>query len=335
MPYVKKVYGLPDLCFASPIPVGSSIEVFDRIYPAWIGGDIGCGIALYEIKEDKIKVKDDIKSGEMAKRLLDKFESTVSRSYRNNEVVMSDEAGPFSDEIGSIGGGNHFAELMRITGDSQLNSDKLYLCVHSGSRKYGQWVQENKVCNESERIKPSNDKGNFTKEFLTFMQGHDNCVEWAKCNRQCIAERFCKAANLTLGKKLYELTHNFIERNGDTYIHRKGSIPSKNGPALIPGSRGTSSYLVEQSAEHPLHSLPHGAGRVLTRTKAKDMFADKSIEDMSTTEMGSFVVSKSAGLLRGEHPDCYKNIDDIMQHLSNDYGVKILAKFLPVITVKM
>ena len=93
-------------------------------------------------------------------------------------------------------------------------------------------------------------------------------LNWAKVNRRLIAEKFSKASGIKIVKKLYGLTHNFIERKGDVYIHRKGSIPSDNGPAIIPGSRGTYSYLVESSSK-TLHSLPHGAGKKIFTSTSK------------------------------------------------------------------
>ena len=130
------------------------------------------------------------------------------------------------------------------------------------------------------------------------------------------------------------MTHNFVENRDGVYIHRKGSIPTTHGPAMIPGSRGTASYLVSASGSS-LHSLPHGAGRTLSRTEAKQMFADLTHEQMTHTAAGSRVVCNSDSLLRQEHPDCYKDIDAIADTLRSEYGVNVVARFTPVCTIKM
>src|SRR5690606_26998436 len=150
--------------------------------------------------------------------------------------------------LGTIGGGNHFVELMKVE-SGELDSTRLFLCVHSGSRDFGVYVQS---LFKEDLLSMNNHK------FKEFMDWHNKCIDWARLNRDLIANKFCKTSGLTIERKLYELTHNFIEENNNIFIHRKGSIPSKNGPAMIPGSRGNFSYLVK-SINEGLHSLPHGA----------------------------------------------------------------------------
>ena len=116
-------------------------------------------------------------------------------------------------------------------------------------------------------------------------------------------------------------------------IHRKGSIPAKDGHAMIPGSRGTHSYLVT-GKDSQIHSLPHGAGRLMSRSEAKELLSSYSVKDMTKTDLDSYVVANNESLLRSEHPECYKNIDELMLLLENDYGVKLVGRFRPLVTVK-
>lgn len=319
-PYVSHVYGLPDLTFNTPVPVGSSIEVYKHTYAKWIGDDVGCGVVLFLLRESR----DSISHKDIANKLLTKYLDTdVTNEKRigieKYGITMSD----FDTSLASIGGGNHFAELM-IVEDGSLDLSRLYLCVHSGSRDFGVYVQS--------LFKDYDCIHRDAPEFTKFMNWHDQCVEWAKLNRELIAIKFCKAAGLTIEKRLYELTHNFIERNGDIFIHRKGSIPSKNGPAMIPGSRGIFSYLVQNRGS--LHSLPHGSGRLLSRKAAKESLGHLSIKEMTTTNMDSYVVTNSKAILVTEHPDCYKDINQIISFLETNYGVEVMAKFKPLVTVK-
>lgn len=322
--YVRMIYVLPDLTSASPVPVGTSVEVCDHIYPKWIGTDIGCGITLFEIDSEILDIK---KYKEYAEKLQTTYQEThigngvIKKVIKDCDVKNED----FNDCLGSIGGGNHFAELVRVdySGMGELDSNKLYLCVHSGSREYGVDIQT--------KIKDTLLHKDNSKSFIDM---HDDAVRWAKANRILIAEKFSKVTGLHVGKIVCDVVHNLIEQNGDIYIHRKGSIPSNKGPALIPGSRGTSSYLVDGSlAQTP--ALPHGAGRILSRETAKDVFKDQTRKDMARTSIGSFVVSRNESLMRTEHPDCYKDIDNIMNMLKNEYGVRIISRLCPIITVKM
>jgi len=97
---------------------------------------------------------------------------------------------------------------------------------------------------------------------------------------------------------------------------------------MIPGSRGAFSYLVENKGN--LHSLCHGAGRLLSRKMAKELLGNYTVK----TDMDSYVVTDSKSILITEHPECYKNLDTIMDLLQTQYGVRILTKFRPLVTVK-
>lgn len=250
--------------------------------------------------------------------------TSINTEKRVGKIRHNIQEDRFDENLGSIGGGNHFAELMVVEDGEDLDTNRLYLCVHSGSRDFGVYVQS--LFEDDNPIHMEN------PQFKSFMNWHDQCVVWSKLNRELIAEKFCKAAGLTLDRKLYELTHNFIEKNGDIFIHRKGSIPSKNGPAMIPGSRGAFSYLVENKGD--LHSLPHGSGRLLSRKMAKDLLGQYSVKEMVKTNMDSYVVTNSKSILITEHPECYKDLNEIMQLLQDSYGVEVLAKFRPLVTVK-
>lgn len=319
-PYVSHVYGLPDLTFNTPCPVGTSVEVYKHIYPPWIGDDIGCGVVLFKLRELRANVSHKDVANKLLLGYLDADVTSEKRIGKEHYGITNSD---FDGNLGTIGGGNHFAELMVIE-NGELDPTHLYLCVHSGSRDFGVYVQS--------LFKDHNVIHRDAPKFAKFMNWHDQCIEWARLNRELIAAKFCKAAGLTIDNKLYELTHNFIERNGDLLIHRKGSIPSKNGPAMIPGSRGNFSYLVRNGG--PLHSLPHGAGRLMSRKMAKEFLGHLTVKEMVTTDMNSYVVTNSKSILITEHPDCYKDINRIIEMLSTDYGVQVMAQFRPLVTVK-
>jgi release factor H-coupled RctB family protein len=318
-PFVRHVYGLPDLTLCSPCPVGSSVEVYRHIYPKWIGGDIGCGVLLLQLEDIW-----PLDHRALAATLQARFQGTsVPLAPAKQQFGVVEDR--FDDSLGTIGGGNHFAELM-VSVPAAAGS-QLYLCVHSGSRQFGGAVQEQFA--EEECLEEGSPR------FREFMAQHDHAVRWAELNRHLIAARFLKCTGLRLRRKQVELTHNFIERlEGDVYVHRKGSIPSNQGPALIPGSRGSFSYLVQAGPDSSLHSLPHGAGRRLSRGDAKQLLSSYKVKDMIKTPLGSYVVTNSKSILVTEHPECYKDLDQIVGLLQSDYGVQVTATFRPLVTVK-
>lgn len=338
MPHVQKVFGMPDLHMALPCPVGTSVHVTNHIYPKLIGDDIGCGVSFFRLRETVADIPD---AETLANLLQTKFADTRVSHARLQELRASFgfHEDTYDEHLGSIGGGNHFAELQRIDQlfdpefASLLPTNRLYMCTHSGSREYGVQIQ---------RDTPDGCFNTTCKEFQTFMKKHDDALLWSKCSRRLIAERFCTASSsaVHIDEPLFDVVHNFIERSTPTmFVHRKGAIPSQHGPAMIPGSRGAYSYLVRvdptKCQDDVKETLPHGAGRILTRSQAKEIFKDETQHTMQKTDVGSFVVCDSESLMRQEHPQVYKNIDDIMDVLQTEYGVTVIARFVPIITVKM
>lgn len=329
-PFVRHVYGLPDLTFNTPCPVGTSVEVFKHIYPKWIGGDIGCGVLLIQLHETNSVDHKMVAEALQSRFLSVDIHSDIRQAKREVDISA---AANFDDSLGTIGGGNHFAELMTVvssTVDSGLDEEALYLCIHSGSRQFGNYVQS--LFSDAECLEQG------CNRFADFMKWHNLAINWATLNRQLIAQRFLKSCGLTFKEKKVELTHNFIESPASEpsiFIHRKGSIPSQHGAAMIPGSRGSFSYLVQADRNSSnLHSLPHGAGRKLSRRQAKDLLSTYKVKDMIKTPLNSYVVTNSKSILVTEHPECYKDLDAIIELLKSDYGVQCIATFKPLVTVK-
>ena len=147
---------------------------------------------------------------------------------------------------------------------------------------------------------------------------------------------------LTTALTKYEELHR-EERQG--WIHRKGATPSSESPILvIPGSRGSLSYLVEVNVEAmhgSLYSLAHGAGRQMSRSKARTIMLDRySPAELLQTDFGGVVVCDKKDLVYEEAPAAYKNIDGVVRCLAQDVCsetngiglVRILATLRPILT---
>ena len=206
---IRYAVGFPDLHPGKGSPVGAAFVTEYVIYPHLIGGDIGCGMALFETD----MVRRDAKLDRWADR------------YFHLEHPWDEEAGEFLAEhdlestefdraLGTIGGGNHFAEIQVVEKVLDLGAFKatglakqqLVMLVHSGSRGLGKSILRNHVDQhfggavEADAV--------AAKEYL---RGHDLAARWAKANRELIARRFALALGAEVAC-LWDGCHNCITR---------------------------------------------------------------------------------------------------------------------------
>ena len=156
-----------------------------------------------------------------------------------------------------------------------------------------------------------------------------------------IAHRFLSALG-TEGENLFDLSHNTVtpkDFGGKTlWLHRKGAAPCDQGPLVIPGSRGTFSYLVqptEQAAVDNAFSLAHGAGRKWMRSQTKARLSNKyRPDDFLKTDLGGLVVCEDKALIYEEAPQAYKNIDVVIQDMVDANLIRVLAVLRPLLSYK-
>jgi release factor H-coupled RctB family protein len=249
----------------------------------------------------------------------------------------------FDGSLGTIGGGNHFAELQAVEqvddhealGRLGLAADCLLLLVHSGSRGLGEAVLRKHI----DRFGVAGVQSG-SDEAYQYLLDHRHAIAWAQSNRRLIAHRFLSLLG-TEGKPVLDLCHNSItqrEFSGHPcWLHRKGASPSDAGPVVIPGSRGTMSYLVEPLGEQEAagFSVAHGAGRKWARSDARGRLEQRySVDKLRRTELGGHVICDDKDLLYEEAPQAYKNIDIVIQDLVDHGLVRVIARFRPLITYK-
>lgn len=332
------VVGMPDLHPGQGTPVGTAFASRGVLYPYLVGTDVGCGIGLWQTTLKARKAKPD----KWAKKLtgLESPWNGDMESYLKNIGT----APPHADAgLGTIGAGNHFAELQvmeKILDPHEYRRagiDKafLFLVVHSGSRGQGEAL-----------LRSHTDKfgavglAEGTKSASSYLAGHDHAREWAVLNRALIARRFVNKLGADCLKVL-DLCHNGISRrevNGHAFwLHRKGTVDSGAGLAMVPGSRGSYSYLVKPVGDHGLNlwSIAHGAGRKWNRGSCKGRLKAKfSADSLTRTRLGSRVICENRNLLYEEAPQAYKNIEDVIQDMVMDGLIRVVASFRPVITYK-
>ena len=322
---VKRVVGLPDLSVGL-VPNGMAVLIEDRIYPHLIGGDIGCGMSLFEVplKPKKIKV--------------DRFAKYLSKIESLDDVEM--DKPHLGYHLGSIGKGNHFAELHLVNevvdkslfGHLGFGADSLYILVHSGSRAFGQTVFDGVAGKYDPSI------GLSAEEAEAYLTEHNKAIAYARQSRQEIAMRLLKAIKVESSlTTVSDTAHNSILETEEGWLHRKGATPTNKGAVIIAGSRGSLSYLVmpTEQTEKSNYSLAHGAGRKWERSSAEAKLRNRYTKtDLTRTSIGSRVVCRDSKLLHEEAPQAYKNIDVVVDDLVEAGLATVVATFRPILTYK-
>ncbi len=335
---VRLAAGFPDLHPGKGSPVGAAFVTEGFIHPYLIGGDIGCGMALFKTG----LFERDIKLNRWAELRFDLEHPWHGNVYEVLAAAKLDSSA-FDNALGTIGGGNHFAELQRIEEivDAAafkrfgLARQQLVVLIHSGSRGLGDSILRARVdehqASGSEADSPAAE---------AYLNGHDVAVRWAKANRALIARRFVEALN-TEAEHLWDGCHNSITRgesDGESvWIHRKGAVTAEDGPVVIPGSRGSLSYLVKPIGDGESHawSLAHGAGRKWSRSETRLRIRERfQVRELNHTALGSRVICEDRDALYEEAPAAYKNIEAVIRDLVDAGLVSVIATFRPLLTYK-
>jgi len=330
--------GFPDLHPGRGSPVGAAFVTEDVIYPHLIGGDIGCGMALFKTS----LLRREAKLDRWAALRFD-LEHALEAEPREFLTANELESTQFDYAMGTIGGGNHFAELQAVEQVFDANAlkafgvgrEQLVLLLHSGSRGLGEAVLRAHVDeHHGDAVSAESPAA------LDYLQGHDLAVRWAKANRELIALRFLA----TLGaeaERVWDSCHNSItsqESDGEiVWIHRKGAVETNGTPLVIPGSRGSLSYLVQPIGDGESHawSLAHGAGRKWSRSETRLRVRERfSVLELVQTPLGGRVICEDRDLLYEEAPAAYKNIEAVIQDLVAAGLVSVIATFRPLLTYK-
>ncbi|MDM5180900.1 RNA ligase RtcB family protein [Massilia sp. DJPM01] len=353
---MQRVVGLPDLHPGRGYPVGAAFFSTGRLYPALVGNDIGCGMALWQTdilagkaKLDKIDKQignlDDVIDEEEWAALERLDPSWPARMDALSAALAAAglDLAPLRS-LGTIGRGNHFAELQvmdavedeEVLGRTALTRKCLQLLVHSGSRGLGQVILRAHVDVHSHAGLVDG-----SAEALAYLREHDAALQYAEVNRSLIAARIFQRLRCEAVRVL-DVHHNTVTPaciDGQAgWLHRKGATPSDQGLVMLPGSRDDYSYLIEpvlSAGELSLHSLAHGAGRKWQRTDCKgrlDKLATPA--QLSRTSMGGRVICNDRALIYEEAPQAYKNVDSVLGSLVGAGLARVVSRSKPVLTYK-
>lgn len=356
LPGMARVVGLPDLHPGRGYPVGAAFFSQGRFYPALVGNDIGCGMALWQTDILSGKARLD-KMDKQIGNLDDDIDADEWAALERSDASLAERRAQVADglaaagldaaqlrSLGTIGRGNHFAELQAI--DQVTDSDvlaaaglapkRLQLLVHSGSRGLGQDILRAQVDAHSHA---GLEQGSVAA--AAYLRQHAAALAFAGLNRALIAARIFQRLRCA-GTLVLDVHHNTVlpaTINGqDGWLHRKGATPSDQGPVMLPGSRDDYSYLIEPvgaNAALSLHSLAHGAGRKWQRTDCKGRLVKLATpSQLSRTSMGGRVICNDRTLIYEEAPQAYKNVDSVLDCLVGAGLAKVVSRSKPVLTYK-
>ena len=350
----SKIRIMPDTHAGAGCTIGTTMTIQDKIVPNLVGVDIGCGMYTIKLKEKEIdfqKLDDTIRkyvpSGQNIRKAEHKLVDKINlKELKCFKYINDDRA---LKSIGTLGGGNHFIEVDK---DEQ---DNLYLVIHSGSRYLGKQVAEhyqelgykkltenresrekliNKLKSEGREkdIKSELAKIPTTKinKQLAYIEGEDlsnylNDMKitqyYAELNRIAMATEILKNMNL-YEVESFTTIHNYIDV--ETKILRKGAISAnKNEKVIIPiNMRDGSLICIGKGNEDWNNSAPHGAGRILSRSKANEKvtleeFQD-SMKDIWTTSVCQSTVDES--------PMAYKPMQEIIDNIQDTVNIVDIIK---------
>lgn len=355
---------MPDVHAGKGCTIGTTMTITDKIVPAMVGVDIGCGMETIHIdaKELDLEQLDKcvhrfIPAGFEVRKKIHEFADGIDLSMlRCSNNVKVDYA---YKSIGTLGGGNHFIEVDRN------DMGDLYLVVHSGSRHLGhqvaQYYQEEaykSLCGNdkiqlNELIKQmkaqqreseieqaikdvkSQTKSPVPKEFA-YVHGalfddyiHDMRIvqHFAVLNRKAMINVIMIGMRLS---SLEEFTtiHNYIDT--DNMILRKGSVSAQNGEKLlIPINMRDGSLICKGKGNRDWNfSAPHGAGRLMSRNEA---FKKLSMEKYQSEMNGIYSSCISKNTL-DESPEAYKPMDEIVAQI--EPTVEITERIKPIYNFK-
>ena len=349
---------MPDVHAGAGCTIGTTMTITDKVVPNLVGVDIGCGMETVRLKEKHIELQkldkliyEKIPSGfeirEKSHRYSEKIDLTELYCYKHINPVRAERS------IGTLGGGNHFIEA------DKGEDGSIYIVVHSGSRHLGvetaKYYQEEAYRRlngsaqkdideliarmksegrdkqiQSEIVKLKNTKSTCVPKHLAYCEGelfeqyiHDMKIvqQFAMLNRQAIMDEMIKGMHLHTVEQ-FTTIHNYIDT--ESMILRKGAVSAKAGEKLlIPINMRDGSLICTGKGNHDWNcSAPHGAGRLMSRSQAKQSF---TVSEFKKQMDGIYTTSVNAQTL-DECPMAYKSMNDITENIGDTVEINEVIK---------
>lgn len=349
---------MPDVHAGAGCTIGTTMTVSDKVIPNLVGVDIGCGMETIKLKEKHIELQ---KLDKLIYEKIPSGFAVRTKAHRYNEKVDLGELCCFKHidalraelSLGSLGGGNHFIEADKGSDGS------LYIVVHSGSRHLGVEVAryyQNEAYNRLnkssgkeqqeliEQLKAEGKKSQIQRELkklkntkttdiqkpLAYCEGelfeqyiHDMKIvqKFALLNRQAMIDEIVKGMGIHVTEQ-FSTIHNYIDT--ESMILRKGAVSAKQGEVLLIPINMRDGSLICTGKGNPdwNYSAPHGAGRLMSRSQAKQSF---TVSEFKKQMNGIYTTSVNAQTL-DECPMAYKSIEDIVDNIGDTVEINDIIK---------
>jgi len=320
----SRIRMMPDVHAGMGCTIGTTMTIKDKVVPNLVGVDIGCGMETIMIREthvdlpklDKLiynKIPSGFSIREKPHRYMEEIDLTRLFCYKNIKARRAELS------LGTLGGGNHFIEI------NKDDDGRLYIVVHSGSRHLGfevaRYYQEEgyKLCKHTGIPKTlCYVSGRLFDEYI-----HDMRIiqRYAVLNRKAIVDEILNGMKLHAEDSFITI-HNYIDT--DAMILRKGAVSARAGERLlIPiNMRDGSLICVGKGNEDWNFSAPHGAGRLMSRTQAKQSF---TLTDFKKQMEGIYTTSVSKKTL-DECPMAYKPMEDIIKNIGDTVTIEKIIR---------
>ncbi|WHY87359.1 RtcB family protein [Neobacillus novalis] len=372
-PFLKdtKISIMPDYHAGKGCVIGTTIQLKDKVVPNLVGVDVGCGVLTVKLEDKKVDfnkldqvIRIYVPSGqELHSDETVRFINTGFPAIQEfkAEHILSENRSLYS--LGTLGGGNHFIEV-------SVDSDGYhFLTIHTGSRYVGSKIatyyqkvaisrhRQHDLGGMIEKLKAEGrqkeiqaaiqgykDMNPVIPNDLAYLEDEDfeNYIHdmklaqsFAKANREEIARAITDNMGFEEVDR-FDTVHNYIDT--DNLILRKGAVSAQKGERLIipMNMRDGSILAVGKGNEEWNYSAPHGAGRVLSRTKAMKTL---NMDDFHNTMKGIWTTSVSDETL-DEAPMAYKPMNEILEKVEETveiagfikpvYNFKASEKFDPI-----
>ena len=349
---------MPDVHAGAGCTVGTTMTITDKVIPNIVGVDIGCGMEAVRLKEKHIELQQldkliyrAIPSGfairEKPHRYINKLDLTELCCYDRIDHLRAEKS------IGTLGGGNHFIEA------DKGEDGAVWIVIHSGSRHLGvevaKYYQEeayrrlNKSSQkeieeliarlkaegrekniQSEIKKLTNTKTTNVPKHLAYCEGelfeqyiHDMKIvqDFAMINRQAMMDEIIKGMGLHVTDS-FTTIHNYIDT--ENMILRKGAVSAQAGERLLIPINMRDGSLICTGKGNPdwNFSAPHGAGRLMSRSEAKQSF---TVSEYKKQMQGIYTTSVNSGTL-DECPMAYKSMEDIVSCIGDTVEINEVIK---------
>lgn len=345
VPGAVRVAVMPDVHLAHDVCIGTVLATSDRIVPAAVGGDIGCGMAALAF-DAAADVLDD---AAVAARVLLGIERAVPVVKHPRRAPLPDhlDSGALSHpalrraaerdgavQFGTLGRGNHFVELQRDP------EGRLWMMAHSGSRGMGVAIRDHHLRGVAAPpgglavLDAGSDAGR------SYLADHDWALSYADANRRRLVERVAEVLSTLVraapvAGSLVTCHHNHVRREehfgATSYVHRKGAIPAADGePGIVPGSMGTASvHTLGRGHRDALRSSSHGAGRTMSRSEARRRVTQRAFRDA----VGHVWYDRARERrLVDESPQAYRDLDAVLR--AQRELTRVVRRLEPVLSFK-